>query len=321
MAHGDYRLDNLFFDDARTVTALDWQITMKSVGGYDFAYFVSQSLSAADRRRYLDDLVQTYLATLADAGISYPEDQFWFDVRRTLLFCLAYPVQCMALDLTDPAPRRSYARWRTAPRARSSKWAHSNSSPAETVEPILSERLSLLTLDATVLGVMFDGGAPPGAFTWPSWWPDLTDRGHIARWLQQAAALDGLDVWQPRAIVERAPMTMIGHAGFHLPPRPLEEALADPSFQGAADPVAGPVVEIGYTIFPAWRRRGFATEAVTALVEWAFVTHGVGAVLASVEERNTASKAVLARVGGFRSIGTCQSPDGSVEIVMRRDGP
>jgi len=102
VAHGDYRLDNLFFDDSRTVTALDWQITMKSVGGYDFAYFVSQSLSAADRRRYLDDLVETYLATLADAGISYPEDQFWFDVRRTLLFCLVYPVQCMALDLTDP---------------------------------------------------------------------------------------------------------------------------------------------------------------------------------------------------------------------------
>jgi hypothetical protein len=102
VAHGDYRLDNLFFDDVRTVTALDWQITMKAGGGYDFAYFVSQSLSASDRRRYLDDLVGIYLATLADAGISYPEDQFWFDVRRTLLFCLAYPVQCMALDLTDP---------------------------------------------------------------------------------------------------------------------------------------------------------------------------------------------------------------------------
>ena len=102
IAHGDYRLDNLFFDNARTVTALDWQITTKSVGGYDFAYFVSQSLSAGDRRRYLDDLVQTYLATLGDHGIAYPEDQFWLDVRRTLLFCLAYPVQAMALDLTDP---------------------------------------------------------------------------------------------------------------------------------------------------------------------------------------------------------------------------
>ncbi len=102
IAHGDYRLDNLFFDDARAVTALDWQITTKSVGAYDFAYFVSQSLCTTDRRRYLDDLVHTYLSTLADAGITYPDDQFWFDVRRTLLFCLVYPVQCMALDLTDP---------------------------------------------------------------------------------------------------------------------------------------------------------------------------------------------------------------------------
>jgi Ecdysteroid kinase-like family len=102
VSHGDYRLDNLFFDDARHVTALDWQITTKTVGGYDFAYFVSQSLTAADRRQYLDDLVDTYLGTLAEAGVSYPEDQFWFDVRRTLLFCLVYPVQVMALDLTDP---------------------------------------------------------------------------------------------------------------------------------------------------------------------------------------------------------------------------
>jgi aminoglycoside phosphotransferase (APT) family kinase protein len=99
--HGDYRLDNLFFDDNREVTALDWQIVTKGVGGYDFAYFVSQSLSAEDRRAYLDELVDTYLATLADAGIEYPEDQFWLDVRRTVLFCLAYPVQAMALDLTD----------------------------------------------------------------------------------------------------------------------------------------------------------------------------------------------------------------------------
>jgi ecdysteroid kinase len=102
VGHGDYRLDNLFFDDNRTVTALDWQITTKTVGGYDFGYFVSQSLSSADRRQYLDELVATYLGTLADAGITYPPDQFWLDVRRTVLFCLAYPVQVMALDLTDP---------------------------------------------------------------------------------------------------------------------------------------------------------------------------------------------------------------------------
>jgi len=84
------------------VNAVDWQITSKGAGGYDFAYFVSQSLSAAGRRLYLDELVGTYLGALADAGISYPDDQFWLDVRRTLLFCLVYPVQVMALDLTDP---------------------------------------------------------------------------------------------------------------------------------------------------------------------------------------------------------------------------
>jgi hypothetical protein len=102
VAHGDYRLDNLFFDDSRNVTAVDWQLVTRGVGGYDFAYFVSQSLSTADRRRYLDELVDTYLGTLTDAGVSYPTEHFWTDVRRALLFCLAYPVQAMALDLTDP---------------------------------------------------------------------------------------------------------------------------------------------------------------------------------------------------------------------------
>ncbi len=101
VSHGDYRLDNLFFDENGAVTALDWQIATKQVGGYDFAYFVSQSLTADSRRSYLDELVATYLGTLAECGVTYPEDEFWFDVRRTLLFGLMYPVQCMALDLSD----------------------------------------------------------------------------------------------------------------------------------------------------------------------------------------------------------------------------
>jgi hypothetical protein len=100
--HGDFRLDNLLFDDDRAVTALDWQLVTKGVAGYDFAYFISQSLSADDRRRYLDELVEAYYGTLLACGVEYPEEQFWIEVRRTLLFCLAYPVQAMALDLTDP---------------------------------------------------------------------------------------------------------------------------------------------------------------------------------------------------------------------------
>ena len=105
LTHGDYRLDNLFFDAAGAVAAIDWQIATKGVGGYDFAYFVSQSLAIETRRGHIDALAATYLASLRDDGCAYPEDQFWLDVRRTLLFCLAYPVHTMALDLTDPRGR------------------------------------------------------------------------------------------------------------------------------------------------------------------------------------------------------------------------
>lgn len=100
--HGDFRLDNLFFDPERNVTALDWQVTVKGPAGYDFAYFLSQSLTAEDRREHIGDLASTYLETLASEGVEYLEDDFWHDVRRSLIFCLFYPVQCMAYDFTDP---------------------------------------------------------------------------------------------------------------------------------------------------------------------------------------------------------------------------
>ena len=68
LAHGDYRLDNLFFDAAGAVTAIDWQIVTKGAGGYDFAYFVSQSLAIETRRAQIDALAETYLASLRDDG-------------------------------------------------------------------------------------------------------------------------------------------------------------------------------------------------------------------------------------------------------------
>ena len=97
--HGDYRLDNLFFDDSRNVTVLDWQLVTKGVAGYDFVYFVSQSLSAADRRSYLDDLVDTYLRTLAESDVTYPEDQFW---DRCATVALVLPLVSGAGDGARP---------------------------------------------------------------------------------------------------------------------------------------------------------------------------------------------------------------------------
>ena len=47
-------------------------------------------------------LVMEDLGHLRAEGIEYRDDDFWLDVRRSVLFCLFYPVQIMALDLTDP---------------------------------------------------------------------------------------------------------------------------------------------------------------------------------------------------------------------------
>ncbi len=98
LCHADYRLDNLFFkeDGAGTdpeVVAIDWQICVRTVGGYDLGYFLSQSLTVDDRRKHETRLCETYLSTLAESGIDYPMDLLWEDYRRTALFCLCYPIQ------------------------------------------------------------------------------------------------------------------------------------------------------------------------------------------------------------------------------------
>jgi RimJ/RimL family protein N-acetyltransferase len=187
------------------------------------------------------------------------------------------------------------------------------------VPAITTARLALVALEADLLAAILGGHRDRAPFAWPDWWPDETDRHHVDLWHERATNRAGGAAWGPRAVVDAATRMMVGHAGFHLPPQPLATALADPSFHGAATPAAAGVVEIGYTIFPAEQRRGYATEAAAALIDWAFATGAVSTVLASVAEANDASQSVLRRVGGFRAIGTCRDQDGTLEIVFRRD--
>src|SRR5215216_2714148 len=105
-------------------------------------------------------------------------------------------------------------------------------------EPIVSERLSLVVMTPDVLGSMQGERDEVRPFAWPAWWPDEVDRGHLAMWTSRSVKAEPNIAWGPRAVID-AEGQMLGHAGFHLPPRPIERALDDPTFVGRRDPVAG----------------------------------------------------------------------------------
>ena len=71
-------------------------------------------------------------------------------------------------------------------------------------------------------------------------------------------------------------------------------------------PVDG-VVEIGYSVVPQARRRGYATEIVQALTTRALCLDGVQTVIAQTLESNATSQGVLKRCG-FLAVGPGAQP-------------
>ena len=90
-------------------------------------------------------------------------------------------------------------------------------------------------------------------------------------------------------------------------------AIGNGGFKGK--PVEG-AVEIGYAIVPAYQRRGFAFEAVNALVDWAFEHPDVQLVAAETFPELDASKALLRKLG-FEPAGVAVEP-GAVRFEKRR---
>ena len=102
--HGDYRLDNLFFDGA-SVAVIDWQIACRGQGVFDVAYFLSGGLEPAVRRAEEMRLLRLWydLATDGHAG-RFSFDDALVDYRRSVLFCHLYSV--IAIGSLDSANER-----------------------------------------------------------------------------------------------------------------------------------------------------------------------------------------------------------------------
>ena len=101
MNHGDFKLGNLFFDDAdnaaNQVIAFDWQLANRSRAD-DVAQFISGSFTAETRRRHEKQLLTDYHDSLVERGVQgYSYEELLDDVRLALLLRLPNRMGAVAI--------------------------------------------------------------------------------------------------------------------------------------------------------------------------------------------------------------------------------
>ena len=136
-----------------------------------------------------------------------------------------------------------------------------------------------------------------------SWPPPVFEPEDVARVRRQLEAGDGAGEWLLYYVVLRAVSSdqkpaLVGVAGYTGPP----------SVEGE--------VEIGYAIAAEHQRRGYATEAVEALVARAFEDPRVVLVTAKTFPTLQPSIGVLVKTGFIRA--GAEGPDGTIRYERRR---
>ncbi|MFF1822301.1 GNAT family N-acetyltransferase [Kribbella sp. NPDC058245] len=102
--------------------------------------------------------------------------------------------------------------------------------------------------------------------------------------------------WIARAVVAEPEGVVVGYAGFH----------------GAPDERG--MVEVGYTVDPAYQRQGYATAMLGALLERAAGEAAVQVVRASISPSNVASLATVAKYG-FVHVGEEWDDEDGLELL------
>ena len=165
---------------------------------------------------------------------------------------------------------------------------------------VATPRLVLLALDARTVELMLAGDSvAAGERLGVVLPPDIgrTSEGLLRIRLNDLRTTPEAEPWLLRVIADRrTPRRMVGFVGFHGPPD------------------AGGRAEVGYEVLPEYRRRGIALEATRGLLEWAR-GRGVHTFVASVRPGNTASQALVARLG-FRPAGSRWDPVDETELLF-----
>lgn len=164
---------------------------------------------------------------------------------------------------------------------------------------VRSDRLDLVPLSPELVAALVDADLVQAAALAPFPLDATTFQGDayvLSLRHAQLQADPGQAGWLLRAMVLRAAGRVAGRIGFHCPPD------------------SDGTVEIGYSVAPGDRRRGYAGEAVRRMLEWA-AEQGARRCLASVSPGNAPSQALLAGFG-FQKIGERMDEIDGLEEVL-----
>ena len=149
--------------------------------------------------------------------------------------------------------------------------------------PLRTTRLELRPLPSAAAGALPDDRETAARLlgvVLPPAWPqaDLLDVLPL-----QAAAAHSEERFGVWVVIERESKTVIGDIGFIGPP-------------GEDN-----TVEIGYSVIPDRRGRGYATEAARAFVDWALRQPRIDSVVAGCDNKSVPSIRILEGIGFVRS--------------------
>lgn len=145
-------------------------------------------------------------------------------------------------------------------------------------EPLLTERLRLRRSRPEDAEEISAYRSDPNVQRYQGW--DRTDPDGIRAEIEQMAGrAPGEPGWVQLSVEELLGGGIVGDVG-------LSPAEGEPG-----------VIKVGYTIDPAFQGRGYATEAVEALVSYAFDTLGAEVVRAYASAENAPSIRVAEKVG------------------------
>jgi len=116
-------------------------------------------------------------------------------------------------------------------------------------------------------------------------WPALDLLEFLPFYAQQLETDPSLLGWGVWLMIHAMERVVIGDVGFK----------GKPGHEGT--------VEIGYSVIPAFRNRGYASEASQALIHWAFIQQGVKRIIAECSDDNAASIRILEKLG-MKRLGT-----------------